>query len=76
MIQRLSDRIIDLSIKPYIPATTIKVRAEGLRGGVTVFVYLDDEQINTDGYEVSANGVLDDTEIVIPADTFLLVENV
>ncbi len=73
VIQRLSDRIIDLSIKPYIPATTIKVRAEGLRGDVTVFVYLDDEQIgNTDGYEVAANGVLDDTEIVIPADTFTI----
>ena len=68
LVRRVGDKILDFSIKPFIPETTFTALAEGLRPNSSVYVYLDDDLL--DGpFTVGVTGAIQQ-DITIPADTF------
>ena len=83
IVERLGNKIVDLSIRPYIPATTITLTANGLRPNSTVYLFFDDAQVGNDkGYTVSEEGNCSIT-YELPSDTytvgkkkFLITDNV
>jgi len=83
IVERLGNKIVDLSIRPYIPATTVTVTANGLRPSSTVYLFFDDGQVgNETGYTVSEEGSCSIT-YELPSDTytvgkkrFLITDNV
>ena len=83
IVERLGNKIVDLSIRPYIPATTVTLTANGLRPNSTVYLFFDDAQVGNDkGYTVSEEGNCSIT-YELPSDTytvgkkrFLITDNV
>ena len=70
LTKKIKNRIVDFSIKPYIPEATISLQAEALRPGSTVYAFLDDQMIGLNtGYTVDDDGTLD-INITIDGDTF------
>ncbi len=68
LVRRVGDKILDFSIKPFIPETTFTALAEGLRPNSSVYVYLDDDLL--DGpFTVGVTGAIQQ-DVTIPADTF------
>ena len=63
-------RIVDLSIRPYIPETTIDLALSGLRPSTIVYAFLDGQSIGSaGGYSVLSDGTLS-TSITLPRDTY------
>tara|TARA_E500000318_G_C3569262_1_gene217109 strand:- start:624 stop:6215 length:5592 start_codon:yes stop_codon:yes gene_type:complete len=83
IVERLGNKIVDLSIRPYIPATTVTLTAKGLRPNSIVYLFFDDAQVgNETGYVVSEEGSVSIT-YELPSDTytvgkkrFLITDNV
>ena len=70
IVNRINDRIVDLSIRPYIPETTIALNLSGLRPNTTVYAFLDGLSIGSaTGYGVSSDGTLS-TSITLTRDTY------
>lgn len=76
--KEIGGKIVDLSVVPYMRATTIKATVEGLRPNSTVYAYFDGKAIgNTgSGYSVGSTGSAGVVELDIPADTYLTGEKI
>jgi len=70
LVRRVADKILDFSIKPFIPETTFTALAEGLRPNSSVYVYLDDDLLQGP-FTVGVTGAIQQ-DITIPADTFTI----
>ena len=72
LVRRVQDRILDFSIKPFIPTTTFTMKAEGLRPQSDVYVYIDEDLL--DGpFTVGLTGAIQQ-DVTIPGDTFTVGE--
>ena len=70
IVNRINDRIVDLSIRPYIPETTITLNVSGLRPKTTVYAFLDGVSIGSaTGYLVDSTGSVS-TSITLTRDTY------
>ena len=70
IVNRINDKIVDLSIRPYIPETTIDLTLSGLRPSTIVYAFLDGQSIGSAaGYSVLSDGTLS-TSITLPRDTY------
>ena len=70
IVNRINDRIVDLSIRPYIPETTVTLNLSGLRPSTTVYAFLDGVSIGSaTGYLVETDGTLS-TSITLTRDTY------
>ena len=74
--RQLANKIIDLSIVPYMRAVTIDGTVEGMRPNSTAYLYFDDELTGTTtGYSVGTTGAFT-FSLSIPTDTYLTGEKV
>ena len=71
IIERLGNKIVDLSIRPYIPARTITLTASGLRPDSRVYLFFDGSIVGDteNGYTVSSDGSCSIT-YELPTDTY------
>ena len=71
MVKNINNKIVDISIRPYIPESTIRLEATGLRPSSRVYVFMDSEAIgDLSGYVVSETGTLDISSVTIPSGRF------
>ena len=71
MVKNINNKIVDISIRPYIPESTIKLEATGLRPSSRVYVFMDSEPIgDLSGYVVGETGTLDISSVTIPSGRF------
>jgi len=72
---KVGDRIIDLSVVPYMQAVTITGFVEGVRPNATHYLYFDDNLIGqtSEGYAAGTTGAFN-FSVTIPTDVYLTGE--
>ncbi len=73
--RRIGDKIVDLSIVPYMRAVTINGSVQGVKPSTTHYLYFDNQLVGstTDGYDSDEHGEFEFT-VSIPTDTYLTGE--
>jgi hypothetical protein len=74
--RQIGDRIVDLSIIPYMQSVTIDGFVEDVKPSATHYLYFDGSLVgDTGGYQAGASGAFE-FSVTIPADTYLTGERV
>lgn len=74
VVKRVGDKIVDLSVVPYVRNRTITFDAKNLKPGSTVYAFFDGTSVGTTlGYSVDAFGSVSGS-FTIPNNTFLTGE--
>ena len=77
IVRKVGDRLIDISVVPYMQAVTITGVVENVKPNATHYLYFDETLVGAtvSGYSANASGTFD-FNVTIPTDTFLTGEKV
>lgn len=77
IVRKVGDRLIDISVVPYMQAVTITGVVENVKPNATHYLYFDETLVGStvSGYSANSSGTFD-FSVTIPTDTFLTGEKI